>query len=105
MKDTTEKTKILSLKTQSNLIRLVFYLVIIVLLNVASSTFFIRFDLTSKGVYSLSEASKKAVSTLAEPLTVKAFFSKNLPNQYSTLEQTVRDLLDEYKIYGKAKFN
>ena len=74
------------------------YLLAVVLINAAGITLFARFDLTRDGLYSLSEASRKAVSTLSEPLTLHVFFSRNLPAPYSSIEQYLRDLLEEYAL-------
>ena len=51
------------------------YLIIVVLINVAGTTLFFRVDLTDNRIYSISEASKKVVSTLYEPLTINVFFT------------------------------
>jgi ABC-2 type transport system permease protein len=79
--------------------------IVVVLLNVASSTLFTRSDLTKNKAYSLSQASKDAVANLEEPLTIKAFLSKNLPAPYNNTEQLLRDLLEEYSIAGNRFFN
>lgn len=76
------------------------YLVVIVLINLVGITLFFRVDLTSSSLYSLSDASKKVVSTLNEPLTVNVFFSQNLPAPYNNIELYLRDLLEEYEIYS-----
>jgi ABC-type uncharacterized transport system involved in gliding motility auxiliary subunit len=76
------------------------YIVIIVLVNLVGITLFFRADLTSNDLYSLSDASKKVVSTLKEPLTVNVFFSSNLPAPYNTVELYLHDLLEEYEIYS-----
>ena len=81
------------------------YLVVIVLVNMAGATLFFRTDLTREGIYSLSPESKNVVSTLTEPLTIKAFFTKNLPAPYNSSEQYLRDLLEEYAIQGNKNFN
>jgi ABC-type uncharacterized transport system involved in gliding motility auxiliary subunit len=85
--------------------RFVIYLIIVVMLNIAGITLFVRADLTSNDVYSLSEASKKVVSTLSEPLTVKVFFTKNLPAPYNNIERYLHDLLEEYALVGGKYFN
>ncbi len=84
-----------------------FFLVVtvIVLLNVASTTLFVRADLTRNDVFSLSAASRDAVASLEEPLTIKAFFSSTLPSPYNNNRQILRDLLDEYAIAGNRYFN
>jgi len=74
------------------------YLLVVILINLAGITLFARFDLTRDGIYSLSDASEKAVSTLSEPLTLHVFFSRNLPAPYNGIEQYLRDLLEEYAL-------
>jgi ABC-type uncharacterized transport system involved in gliding motility auxiliary subunit len=86
-------------------IRLLVYLIIVVLVNVAGITLFFRLDLTANKMYSISEASKKVVSTLSEPLTVKVFFTKNLPAPHNNTERYLHDLLEEYGIYASQYFN
>ena len=101
-KDVKKETKILASSTA----RLAIYIVLLIVLNIAenaSSTF--RFDLTQNKIYSLSKVSKESVKQLVEPMTVKVFFSKNLPAPYNGIEQYLKDLLEEYSIYGGKKFN
>ncbi len=86
-------------------LRFVIYLAMVVLVNLASSTLFLRTDLTKNRIYSLSGASKDVVAGLEEPLTIKAFFSKNLPPPYNNTEQQLRDLLEEYAIHANRYFN
>jgi ABC-2 type transport system permease protein len=86
-------------------IRFLVYLVIVVLVNIAGITLFFRLDLTANKMYSISEASKKVVSTLSEPLTVKVFFTKNLPAPHNNTERYLHDLLEEYGIYASHYFN
>ena len=81
------------------------YLVAVVLVNLAGITLFQRFDLTANGAYSLSEASRRSVATLSEPLTVNVFFTKKLPAPYNNIERYLRDLLEEYAVYAGKYFN
>ncbi len=81
------------------------YLVAIVLVNIAGTNLFFRIDLTANRVYSLSDASKEAVATLYEPLTIKVFFNSNLPAPYNNIERYLHDLLEEYAIAGNRYFN
>lgn len=81
------------------------YLVVIVLVNLVSATLYYRVDLTRDKVYSLSRASQNVVSTLSEPLTIKVFFSKNLPAPHNNTERYLHDLLDEYSSHGGKLFN
>jgi len=71
-------------------------LIVIVLLNVAGHFFSARFDITGNNAFSLSPVSKNTVEKLAEPLTVKVFFSSDLPAPYNGTQRYVLDLLEEY---------
>ncbi len=79
--------------------------VFVVLLNAAGVTLFARLDLTQNRMYSLSEVSREVVATLSEPLTIHAFFSRNLPPPYNQVEQYLRDLLEEYAVHAGRLFN
>jgi len=89
----------------ANYIRFLTYLIVIILINVAGITLFFRMDLTANKVYSISKASQQVVSTLSEPLTIKVFFTKNLPAPYNNAERYLHDLLEEYAIHANQYFN
>jgi len=81
------------------------YLLLLVLLNIAGLTLFIRWDLTANRIYSLSETSKEVVGTLKEPLTIKVFFTRNLPAPHNNTERYLHDLLEEYALHANRNFN
>jgi ABC-type uncharacterized transport system involved in gliding motility auxiliary subunit len=83
----------------------ILYLVVLVLINLVGKTLFFRVDLTANDLYSLSDASKEAVSTLNEPLTINVFFTKNLPAPYNNIERYLHDLLEEYEAYSNDFLN
>lgn len=84
-------------------IKFAVYALVVVLINVAGLTLFFRADLTQNKVYSLSPVSKKMAATLTEPLTVKVFFTKDLPAPHNTTELYLRDLLNEYALNNRQK--
>jgi ABC-type uncharacterized transport system involved in gliding motility auxiliary subunit len=92
-------------KISGNYFKFFVYLVVIVLINLVGLTAFFRVDLTENQLYSISEASKRVVSSLSEPLTVKVFFTKNLPAPHNNTERYLHDLFEEYSIYGNRYFN
>ena len=96
----------MNVKTQryAKYIKLLLYILVVVLVNLAGLTVFKRIDLTQNQVYSLSDISKKVVATLSEPMTVKVFFTKDLPPPHNNTEQYVRDLLNEYALNNKQHF-
>jgi ABC-type uncharacterized transport system involved in gliding motility auxiliary subunit len=77
---------------------------IIILINVVGLFLYFRMDLTLNDSYSLSSASKEVVNSLEEPLTVKVFFSKDLPAPYNSVYRYVQDLMSEYKLSGGRNF-
>lgn len=85
--------------------RFMVYLAVVVLVNVVGETVFFRTDLTSNGIYSLSEASRSAVATLSEPLTINVFFTKDLPAPHNNTERYLHDLLEEYSAHSNRYFN
>jgi len=95
----------MAVQNKSRYIKFGIYLILLVLLNVAGLTLYLRADLTKNRVYSLSKVSREVVATLKEPLTINVFFTKNLPAPYNTVERYLRDLLEEYSLSGNRYFN
>jgi ABC-type uncharacterized transport system involved in gliding motility auxiliary subunit len=92
-------------KRSGRYLKFTIYLIVVVLVNVAGITFFFRMDLTANQIYSISEASQKVVETLSEPLTIKVFFTKDLPAPHNNTERYLKDLLQEYAIFANKFFN
>ncbi len=92
-------------KISGRYLKFFIYLIVVVLVNVAGITLFFRMDLTADKIYSISKASQKVVATLSEPLTIKVFFTRDLPAPYNNTERYLRDLLQEYAIYANKFFN
>lgn len=92
------------LKKSDLSITIVLLIGIIVLVNFFSSQLFIRWDLTENNVFSISNASKKTLRNLDDIVSVKAYFSENLPSHIYTIRQNVEDILDEYSKYSGGKF-
>ena len=80
------------------------FAVLLILVNLVASRAFFRIDLTRTNAFSISKASTEAVSTLEEPLSIKVFFSSNLPPQYAAVDTYVRDLMVEYSNAADKKF-
>ena len=93
------------IKKSGKYFKFIIYLIVIVLVNVAGITLFFRSDLTADKIYSISKASQAVVGSLPEPLTIKVFFTKDLPAPYNNTERYLQDLLQEYAIYADKFFN
>lgn len=91
-------------KTQA-LIRILLVLAVLVLVNFISIRLFGRMDLTKQKVYTLSDASKKLVGGLDDRVTIKAYFTEDLPAPYNNNRRAVLDILNEYKAYAKGNIH
>ena len=83
----------------------VFIIGAIVLVNLIGTRVFGRLDLTQNGIYTLSGASKDLVRNLHDPLTIKAYISKDLPPELVSVSRYTRDLMDEYRSASKGKIH
>ena len=75
---------------------------ILVLVNLLSDNFFLRLDLTADNRYTLSNATKDIVRNLEEPVTITAYFSKDVPTQMSQTKRDFKELLVEYNNISKG---
>lgn len=62
-----------------------------------------RVDLTANQIYSVSDATKRTLEQLTEPLAVHGYFSERTHPLLSPLVPTIRDLLSEYEIHGNGR--
>lgn len=77
---------------------------ILVVLNLISVNWFGRLDLTDDKAFSLAPASINMVQKLKDPVTIKVWFTDNLPAPYASNRRFLRDKLNEYCAYGGRKF-
>ena len=90
-----------TLKSQ-NLLRAGLILIILVLLNIVSVRVFGRLDFTERSQFTLSPASRDLVGSLDDKITVKAYFTEDLPSPYNNNRRAVLDELNEFKAYSKG---
>jgi gliding-associated putative ABC transporter substrate-binding component GldG len=75
---------------------------ILVLVNILASKYFFRLDFTEDNRYTLSQATENILNDLTEPVTIKAYFSGNLPPQLDNIRRDFRDMLTEYTQKSKG---
>lgn len=75
---------------------------IVLLLNVLSKQLFFRIDLTEGKQYTLSNATKNILRDLDDQVTIKAYFSEDLPAHVAKTKQDFRDMLIEYASISKG---
>lgn len=85
-----------------SLIRLALVFFILVVLNFISVRLFFRVDLTKNNVFTLSDASKNLVHSLDDRLTVKVFFTEDLPAPYNNNRRSVLDMLNDFRSYSNG---
>ena len=69
---------------------------ILIVLNLLADKFSLRLDLTEDKRYTLSEATRNILKDLPEPVTVKAYFSENLPPHIVQTKKDFKEMLVEY---------
>ncbi|MEZ4650450.1 MAG: Gldg family protein [Candidatus Eisenbacteria bacterium] len=76
---------------------------ILIAINVIGSRVFTRLDLTEGKEFTISDATKGILHRLDDVVNCKVYMSGKLPDQITTLEQTVEDILKEYEVYSDGK--
>jgi len=76
---------------------------VIIFINLLSDRFFLRLDFTADKRYTLSEATKNILGSLKETVTVTAYISEELPQQFSQLRRDFKEELIEYSNRSKGK--
>ena len=62
-----------------------------------------RIDLTENGDYSISDVTQALLVDLDEPLYIDGFFSERTHPLLSPLVPQIRDLVEEYEVYGRGR--
>lgn len=86
---------------KKNIQSLGFLIAILLVLNVISSYFFHRFDLTKDKRYTLSTTSLNIIKQVQNPLSVKIYLQGDLPSEFKRLQSETRDLFEEFQAYNK----
>ncbi len=69
----------------------------LILLNVAASIFYIRWDLTADKRYTLSETTKELLDRIDEDILIKVYLEGDFPLDFKRLQQETKQHLDELK--------
>ena len=76
---------------------------IVIVVDLISMDLFVRLDFTDNHQYTLSEATKDLLKNLDKTITIKAYFSKNLPPKIANIRRDFKDLLIEYANLSRGK--
>ena len=75
-------------------------LFVIIVANQLSSKLFYRYDLTEEKRFTISEASIRVLENLIETVYIDVYLEGDLPAGVKRLQKSVKETLDEYKIYA-----
>tara|TARA_R100000655_G_scaffold2072_11_gene7845 strand:+ start:36324 stop:37997 length:1674 start_codon:yes stop_codon:yes gene_type:complete len=85
------------LKTSNSHIKpLILVVVILVIINSVSTSFFNRFDFTKDNRYTLSEAALDITNKAEAPLIVDVFLQGEFPSEFKRLQTETRSILEEF---------
>ena len=86
---------------KNNLKSVLIILAIVLVANIAGSSFFHRFDLTKDKRYTLSPTSLNIIKQVQNPLSIKVYMQGDLPAEFKRLQQETKQLLEEFQAYNK----
>lgn len=91
-------------KRTGDLLLLANVLVWVVLLNALASFYFFRLDLTEEKRYTIQPQTKVLLQSLEDELFVEVFLEgKELNPEFRRLQKSIRETLDEFRIYSNNK--
>lgn len=73
---------------------------IVAALNVLTVSFPKRLDMTEEKEFTLSRATKDVLAKLQDRLTIKLYYSKDLPAQLGQIQESASDMLEELKAHA-----
>ena len=75
---------------------IILILTIVIIVNILSENYNFRLDLTEGKEYTLSKATRDILKNLDKPVTITAYFSKDLPPNIGNISGNLKDMLIEY---------
>ncbi|MDR3184694.1 MAG: gliding motility-associated ABC transporter substrate-binding protein GldG [Prevotellaceae bacterium] len=76
------------------------FIAVLIVLNIVMQHTFFRIDLTADKRYTLSDISKKTAKNLKTSFYVELFLTGDIPVQMKKLQATIKETLDELKVYA-----
>src|SRR3989338_5010229 len=75
-------------------------LLALAIINFLASRHFVRLDLTRNGDYTLAPATQQILRDLKDVVTLRLYFTKDLPPQLLMLRRLVNDTVSEFRRVG-----
>ncbi len=76
---------------------------ILISINSIGSYLFHRFDLTSENRYSISEPTKKLLSSLEDQVYITVYLEGDFPASFKRLRNETKEMLDEFQAYADGR--
>lgn len=90
-------------KRTGDLLLLANGLMLIVLLNVLASQYFLRFDLTEEKRFSIKDQTKEMLRDLDDNVFVEVYLEGDLNAGFRRMQKSIRETLEEFRIYSHNK--
>lgn len=90
-------------KKTGDLLLLVNGLALVVLINMISSAYFFRLDLTEERRYSIKEPTREMLRSLDDNVYIEVFLEGKLNAGFKRFQKSIRETLEEFRIYSGNK--
>lgn len=87
-------------KRRSDMLTFLAWVAGMILLNVLAANFFFRLDLTEDKRYTIAPVTKQLLGNLQNEVVVDVYLAGDFPAGFKRLQQSVRETLDEFRIYS-----
>jgi ABC-2 type transport system permease protein len=80
-------------------------IVLVLLINVVSSQFFYRLDLTEEKRYSIKEPTQQALKTIDDDVYIEVYLEGEINAEFRRFQKAIRETLEEFRIYSNDKIH
>jgi gliding-associated putative ABC transporter substrate-binding component GldG len=77
--------------------------VVLLLVNVIATEYFVRFDFTSDKRFTITEASRKLLSQVKDPILVEVYLEGDFPAGFDRLKRAIKEKLDDFAAYSDGR--
>lgn len=91
--------------TSTNSIKLFALVVFLLLINVPVNYFHLGLDLTKEKRFTISDQTKKLISSIDESMTLTVYLKGDMPAGFKRLGNSVEDIANAFKSFSGGKFN
>lgn len=90
-------------KRTEDILKLIIGFIFIIWVNILSSAFFERFDLTEEKRYTIKSATKDMLAGLEDRVYVEVYLEGELNASFERFQRSIRETLEEFRIYSNNK--